>query len=148
VKKILIISAAVLLAATLAVGCSSDEDTAPSTTSATDTTTPPILTFADPATPIAVVPGQEFAIKVPSNASTGFTWSITGAPDPAVVSVVDAEGNVEAAPNGNGAVGTGGSTILTFKAVASGTTTVTMTYARPSDPAANPEVTTFTVNVS
>ena len=147
-KKALAASCAVVLALSLAAGCSRSDDTSSSTTSATDATTPPILTFRDPATAIAVVPGQEFAIKVPSNASTGYSWSITGAPDPAVVSVVDAEGNVEAAPNDGGAVGTGGSTIFEFKAVASGTTTITFTYARPSAPAENPEITTFTVNVS
>lgn len=132
-----------------AAACGSDDgdSQASDTTEASDTTTAKILTFKDPATPIAVVRGQDFAISVPTTAGTGYVWTVTGAPDPAVAVVTDPEGNVEAAPNG-GAVGTTGSTIFEMKAVASGTTTVTFTSARPTAPEDNPTVTTFTINVS
>jgi predicted secreted protein len=146
-------AAAVALSALLAAGgltaCGGDDESGgeTTTTTATDTTTPKMLTFSDPALPIAVVRGQEFAIELESNASTGYVWTITTPPDPALVETLTPEGNTQA-HSASGGVGAPGSTIFEFKGEASGSTPVTFTYARPSAPDENPSSTTFTINVS
>ena len=132
---------AVLAVAGLAA-CGSDD------TPEQDTSTPSVLVFSDPATPIAVVPMQEFGIRVESNASTGYEWTITTPPDAALVEVITAEGNAQAPSTAEGVVGAPGSTTFEFKALASGTTEVVLTYARPFDPTDNPTTETFTINVS
>lgn len=145
--KRLAIVAMALFSLGLVVGCSGDEESAdPTTTSGPDTTTPKILTFSDPALPIAVVRGQEFAIRVEANASTGFTWSVTSPPDPELVELLTPNGNTEA-PSAGG-VGAAGSTIFEFKARASGSTEVTLTYDRSFEPSDDPTSETFTINVS
>lgn len=147
------VAAAIAVSAVLVVGgltaCGGDDESGgdTTTTSASDTTTPKVLTFSDPALPIAVVRGQEFAIELESNASTGYVWTISSPPDPALVEVLTPEGNTQA-PSTGGGVGAPGSTIFEFKGRASGSTPVTFTYARPSAPEENPSSTTFTINVS
>ena len=146
-RRLAVVAMAVVALSGLAACGGGEESSGESTsTSASDTTTPKILTFADPALPIVVVRGQEFAIQLESNASTGFEWSITTPPDAEIVEVLTAEGNTEA-PSGGG-VGAPGSTIFEFKGKAAGSATVTFTSARPGDPADNPTTETFTINVS
>lgn len=142
-KRIVVVMTALLAIAAGATACSSD-----SGDTSTTSTTAKILAFSDAATPIAVVPGQEFSISLETTAGTGYEWTITGQPDVELVTVVNAQGTVKAGDGDNGAVGTTGATVFDFTAKASGTTDITFTYARPSDPEDNPTSQTFTINVS
>jgi len=148
-RRGIVIAVAILALGGLAA-CGGDETSdggGTTTTSAPDTTTPKPLTFSDPALPIVVVRGQEFAIELESNPSTGFAWSITTPPDPALVEVLTPEGNTQA-PSADGGVGAPGSTIFEFEGKASGSATVTFTYARPNAPEEDATTQTFTINVS
>lgn len=143
VKRILILMTAVLAITSGITACSSDSDD-----TGTTTTTAKILAFKDAATPIAVVPGQNFSISLATTAGTGFEWTISSQPDPDLVTVVQAQGTVKPGDNADDAVGTTGVTVFDFTAKASGTTEITFTYARPSDPEDDPRSETFTINVS
>jgi predicted secreted protein len=107
-----------------------------------------MLVFTDPTTPIAVVPGQQFAVRLESNPATGYAWSATEGPSAEQVAVVEGEAMTEATDEANGLVGVPGTSTFVFQAINSGSTQVTFTYARPADPTDNPSVTTFTINVS
>ena len=146
-KRIAAVLFALVAVAGVSAACSSDDD-ASSTSNGGETTTVKPLTFSDASTPIAVVPGEPFAISLESNASTGYEWTITEAPDADIVTVENATGTVTAGDGGDGATGVPGTTVFDFKAKASGTTTVTFTYARSFDPADGPTSSTFTINVS
>jgi inhibitor of cysteine peptidase len=86
--------------------------------------------------------GRTFTITLESNATTGFTWSQDIADD----KIVAFEGVVYNEPD-TSAMGAPGSQTFTFKAVAEGTTTITLTYARlwESVPPANTRTITVTV---
>jgi predicted secreted protein len=107
-----------------------------------------MLVFQDEATPIAVVPGQEFAIRLESNSTTGYEWTMTEAPNAELVEVLEGEGMTEESQNTSGLVGVPGSTTFVFLAKASGSTPVAFTYARAFDPSDNPTAAAFTINVS
>jgi inhibitor of cysteine peptidase len=89
--------------------------------------------------------GKTFTIALDANATTGYNWSQT-IKDKAVVAYVD-NAYVAAATDPQ-VVGGGGTDTFTFKAVGKGTTTITLTYARPweSVPAAQTRTITITVN--
>lgn len=147
-RRLAVVAVAVLALGGLA-GCGGggDDGGEATPTSASDSTTPKILTFSDPALPIVAVRGQTFAIEVESNASTGYVWTITAPPDPAVAEVLTPEGNTQAPSSGSG-VGSPGSTIFEFKGAGSGLTAVTLTAARPGAPEDNPTSTTFTIQIA
>jgi predicted secreted protein len=145
VKRIVVLITAVLALTAMTTACGGDSSDDGSATSTTGMKT---LAFRDAALPIAVVPGQDFDISLESTEGTGYEWTITGGPDPELVTVVDPAGTVKTGDDSDGAVGTTGATVFGFKAKASGTTEITFTYARASDPADNPTSTTFTINVS
>jgi predicted secreted protein len=145
-KKILVLTIATLALVVGATACGNDNDAADSNAKERDVNK--TLGFRDSSLPIAVVPGQTFAIDLPTTGGTGYEWSITSEPDPAVAAIVDPEGAVTNDDADNRSVGTPESTRFEFKAVASGSTTVTFTSARSSDPDDDPTTTTFTINVS
>ena len=89
--------------------------------------------------------GKTFTIALDANATTGYNWSQT-IKDTNVVAYVD--NAYVAAATGPQTVGGGGTDTFTFKAVGKGTTTITLTYARPweSVPAAQTRTITITVN--
>jgi predicted secreted protein len=148
VRRLLVATTlAVLLGGTL-VACGGDGDNSAADGEDRSGNGANMLVFQDPATPIAVVPGQEFAIRVVSNASTGYAWSITQPPSAELVEVLEREGMTEADQSTNGLVGVPGTTTFVFKAKASGTTQIELTYARSFDSADSPTVESFTVNVS
>ncbi len=95
--------------------------------------------------PIGAQAGQEFAIALDSNITTGYSWSVDlGTLDQKVVVPLGSEYKEPA----KGKVGQGGTQILSFKAVAPGTTAITLLYIRPFEKDAQPADTrTFTVNV-
>ena len=103
----------------------------------------PVFTEADAATGITVQSGEEFFIALPSNASTGYSWTQTLLDD----KIIAYEGNVrEPAPQEM--PGAPGQQIFIYHANRSGSATITLTYTRPFEPNAPPAKTlTYTVTV-
>ena len=103
----------------------------------------PVLIQDDAAQPQTVKAGEELFIALPSNASTGYSWS-AAVNDTKLVSY---EGNVfqrrsAAIP------GAAGEQLFIFHANRSGTTTIAFNYARPFETNAAPAKTlTFTITV-
>ncbi len=76
--------------------------------------------------PIAARVGDEFAVTLESNATTGYKWQLTEKPKSKIATLVSSVYNppVQQIP------GRGGSETYTFKAIGKGTTTITLAYAR------------------
>jgi inhibitor of cysteine peptidase len=72
--------------------------------------------------------GDEFAITLDSNATTGYEWQLADTLDESTLELVGSEYTI---PNDEGLVGAGGIEVWTFKAVGAGETTVPMKYVRP-----------------
>lgn len=140
-KRLLIVSVAVVALLGAAAACSSDSDDA-------KTNNGDALTFSDPSKTIEVTEGDTFTIKLESTPGTGYEWSVTGEPDSAVATLNDPEGVFTDASNDDGRVGAPGTTAFTLTATGPGTTDVTFTYARPFDPDDDPKEDTFTIKVS
>ena len=76
---------------------------------------------------IEVDVGQEFALVLGSNPSTGYRWQFAEPLDEAVLAFVGSEYRPpEANP-----IGAGGPEIWTFRAVGRGATTISLKYIRP-----------------
>jgi inhibitor of cysteine peptidase len=88
--------------------------------------------------------GKTFTIALDANATTGYNWSQT-TKDTNVVAYVDNEYVAEA--RDPQVVGGGGTDTFTFKAVGKGTTTITLTYARPWESVPPAQTRTITVTV-
>jgi inhibitor of cysteine peptidase len=90
--------------------------------------------------------GDNFAIGMLSNPSTGYSWEMDTPPDPNVAQFV---ANTYIAPD-TSLIGAGGRECWIFSAIASGSTTVTFNYLRPFDPPgtrpANTQTFTIVVN--
>jgi inhibitor of cysteine peptidase len=103
----------------------------------------PVFTDADAATGITVHAGEDFFIAVPSNPSTGYTWTQTLADE----KILAYEGNVrEPAPQQM--PGAPGQQIFIYHASRSGQTTVVLNYAQsfaPNQPPAKSLTYTITV---
>jgi predicted secreted protein len=74
--------------------------------------------------------GSDITVILCSNPSTGFAWDEPQIDDTAVLELAD---RTYQAPDGASLpiVGAAGGEVLTFHAVAAGTTTVTITYSQP-----------------
>ena len=92
---------------------------------------------------ITVKNGDAFVIALEANPSTGYSWQ--AAPNANVQFVSSKQ--VQGASN---AIGAPGTQQLTFKAVQTGSGTLTLNYLRPFDPPSTPpaQTETFPVNVS
>jgi predicted secreted protein len=82
--------------------------------------------FENPARPVHVQAGEEFAIALTSNPTTGHTWQADADMDYLELLGQEFEGL------GQG-VGAGGQEAFTFRAVAQGKTEITFNYQRPWD---------------
>jgi predicted secreted protein len=103
----------------------------------------PVFTDADAATGITVQAGEEFFIALPSNVSTGYSWTQV-LPNDLVVAY---EGNVRQ-PAPQAIPGAPGQQIFIYHANRSGTATITLTLTRAFEPDAPPQKTlTYTVTV-
>lgn len=87
---------------------------------------PSRITVAENQTNIEVKKGQEFSIRLSSNATTGYAWSVDGTYDKNVVGEVS---NAYIAPNTD-LVGAGGTEVWVFKGVNTGSTKLTLKYSR------------------
>lgn len=94
--------------------------------------------------PIEINAGQDFTIKLQSNATTGYQWKIDGNLDEKIVKFVRSD--YEASPLKM--MGSGGWEFWTFKAKGKGITKIHMVYVRPWEKKGFKEKTkTFTVIV-
>ena len=133
-------------------GCSSAGSSSSTTTTATvdpgttSETAPPVRVFTDPAQPISVVLGEQFAIVLPAQPGAGKSWQPAGgpslqilvsigtefqAPEPAVTDQTQPDDTV--------------SQVLRYAARSPGTTTITLRYGQPG--AAQPDDQTLTFSV-
>jgi predicted secreted protein len=101
--------------------------------------------FRDTSRPIAVRPGQEFEIAVPSNATTGYHWRLKESMDPSVGSFLANE-YVED-PNPKHLTGVGGTEYWAFKALNVGKAKVVLRYSRSERDSEDADLRTFTVIV-
>jgi inhibitor of cysteine peptidase len=90
--------------------------------------TPHTPVFIDPSQPVAVNAGEDFFIALPSNVTTGYSWSQSIGDG----KILAYEGNVYQPPAPqNGIVGAGGQQLFIYHANRSGTTTIVLHYAQP-----------------
>lgn len=85
-------------------------------------------TYTTSQTNITAGVGEQFIVKLESNATTGYQWGITGSLDPKVVKKVKSL-YIPSKTSGNIA-GAGGVEEWTFQAVAKGKAVIKMGYAR------------------
>jgi inhibitor of cysteine peptidase len=94
---------------------------------------------------ITVKVGQEFAIVLDSNPSTGYTWNITGPLSPAVAKVSN---TYTANPNPQNLAGSGGKDTWVFKGVSAGDALIQMEYLPPGTGGQPGETDVFNVTVN
>jgi len=102
------------------------------------------LDQADPAGPITVSIGAQFAIVLAAEPSTGFSWQPTTKADANLLLTVGTE--FRGPGEGCGGVATE-SQVLRYVGKAPGTTQISLHYSRPSTAEPDDQVVTFTVNV-
>jgi predicted secreted protein len=101
--------------------------------------------FSDSTVPIRVHAGETFALRLESNASTGYSWRLARPPDSAIVQPA---GSRYLAPDAGQPPGTPGSEVWTFRAAGTGHATIELEYVRPWEtPAQAASVATFEVIV-
>ncbi|MET1232333.1 MAG: protease inhibitor I42 family protein [Candidatus Limnocylindrales bacterium] len=101
------------------------------------------LTSADDGSAIRAALGERIVISLDANPTTGYTWQVAPGLDASVVEFVSEAYQQD--PAGYGAVGVGGTDVLTFHAVGEGTTTIVLVYQRSGDATA---AESFTVTVT
>jgi inhibitor of cysteine peptidase len=101
--------------------------------------------FNDPTQLVTVSAGEEFFLALPSNATTGYSWTQSIADG----NILAYEGNVYEGPFQT-LPGAGGQQLFIYHANRSGSTVVTLVYARPfqpNDPSQLTHTVTFNVTV-
>ncbi len=88
----------------------------------------------------------ELKVALAANPTTGYTWEVSGAPDPAVLEQMG-EAVYEASPTDTMVVGSGGVMTFEFQAVGAGTTTLELVYRRPWEDGVDP-IETVTIDVT
>lgn len=141
------------LVVVVAMACSGDESggSTSSTLSdpdGTEVTAPAVDCYtadqADPAGPIMVSIGAQFAIVLAAEPATGFSWQPTAPVDPDVLLTVGTE--FRGAGEGCNSVTTE-SQVLRYVGRMPGTTQISLHYSRPTSSAPEDTVVTFTVDV-
>jgi inhibitor of cysteine peptidase len=96
--------------------------------------------------PVALQVGQVLVVTLPSNPSTGYSWTISTAPDGAVLTQ---NGELTYAAMNPDVVmpGSGGTETVRFTATAAGTTTIVLDYRRPWETDV-PPVDTVTIDIT
>jgi inhibitor of cysteine peptidase len=102
------------------------------------------LTDADDGAKVGLANGGTLIVALPSNPSTGFSWSVGEQSSPRL----ELQGEPQYVPPGSTTpvVGAAGTQVFTFKAIAAGTATLTLEYRRPFEPGVAPQD-EFTVTV-
>jgi inhibitor of cysteine peptidase len=120
---------AAVLVIGLVAGCgSSSTSTSKSSTTKPSSSTSSGKTYTKADKDIAVAVGQEFTIELESNASTGYSWQLTGPLSPAVVKVSN---KYVPGPNADKLAGAPGTEKWVFKGVSAGDAVILMQYMPP-----------------
>jgi inhibitor of cysteine peptidase len=106
-------------------------------------TKPVNLTAADKGSQVSVKVGEQIAISLDGNPSTGYSWEAIGLD----TAVFEQMGDATFISSNPGLVGAGGSMTLTFKAVKAGTAVLTLVYHRPWETGVTP-LDTFSVAIT
>jgi len=125
--KTRLLLAGVLIAVLVVAACPAPAPTP--TPTATAKPAPAVDTYTDERTPITVNIGQQFAIALTSNPSTGFGW--TAQFDAKVLSQVSKDFSSTAATP---MPGSGGTDRFVFQGLSAGTVDLKFSYARSFDP--------------
>ena len=128
----------------LAAGCGSG-GAGPSTDGGSPAGGEVVLHDADNGKPVSLSTGQTLVVTLPSNRTTGFSWSVTQNGAPQLAQQGEPEYATEAA--GTGRVGAGGTDTFRFNAAQAGAGTLTLEYSRPFEQGQQPAQ-TFTVPVT
>ena len=83
--------------------------------------------------------GERVVIELASDPGSGYSWMLTGQPDPTVATLMETDFVI--------ASGTAGHQRWTFRFVAPGTSTITFSYGRTWEHAPAQKATMFTVTV-
>ncbi len=96
--------------------------------------------------PVALQVGQVLVVTLPSNPSTGYSWTISTAPDGAVLTQ---NGELTYAATNPDVVmpGSGGTETVRFTATTAGTTMIVLDYRRPWETDV-PPVDTVTIDIT
>jgi predicted secreted protein len=97
----------------------------------------------DPTQVLAVKAGQNFDIVLPANASTGYSWQITGALDASLIQSVG-QNYIAEQPV---IPGSGGVEVWTFSALAAGETEIQFGYFPPGNTTQADETVIFTLDI-
>ncbi len=84
--------------------------------------------------PVVVAPGEPFAVILSAQPGTGFSWSVTNGPDPAVATFDD----TTILPIGMVLPGSTQLSCFLFAATGPGQTSIDFAYARPFEPETEP----------
>jgi inhibitor of cysteine peptidase len=100
------------------------------------------LTAADKGSQVEVTVGQQILITLDGNPSTGYSWEVKDLD----TSLLEQVGEAEFESSAPSLLGSGGTLTLTFKALQTGTTMLTLVYHRPWETEVAP-LDTFSVTV-
>lgn len=139
-----VLSVVLITVVTACSGGGPAPSSSPATTEPPDFPTEVSLTEADDGAAVRLASGGTLVITLESNPSTGFTWAIAGEP-PAQVALQGEPDYVEPDQSGD-VVGAPGSQVFTFVAVAPGSGTLHLAYARTWEEGTSPEA-SFAVSV-
>jgi inhibitor of cysteine peptidase len=102
-----------------------------------NTTSETSITIAEHEKQINVKAGGEFKIIIEANPTTGYHWEIVGALDESMMQFVSRDYRASEPA----LIGSGGNDVWVFKALAAGTSTITLGYYPPSNDPVEPEQT-------
>ncbi len=124
------------LSASALIACASPTPTA--------TSVPPLtLTDTDSGKSLTLAVGQTLVVTLASNRTTGYSWALAAGQDQSVLKLRDSQYQAPSTLM----PGAGGQELWTFTTLAAGSTTLTLNYARPFEPAA-PPARTFTLSLT
>ena len=103
----------------------------------------PVIEISEAGGNLEVTAGSEFKIVIESNPSAGYHWELIGSLDESVVQLVSKEYRADEPVM----PGSGGKDVWVFKAVAAGTTTITLGYYPPGQVESASQVNEFTLVV-
>jgi inhibitor of cysteine peptidase len=90
---------------------------------------PPRITVSESGGPVALAVGQELAVQLESNVTTGYAWELVP-PMPDALTVID-PGTYRASSGSESRPGSGGTTSFVVRAARPGNGTLELVYRRP-----------------
>jgi inhibitor of cysteine peptidase len=85
-----------------------------------------VLTDRDNGTDVDLAPNTRLLVKLPSNASTGYSWTVVGDPSPLKLQ----KASFQNGKTKSGAVGASGTAVFQLNASSAGMATLTFVYRR------------------